>query len=58
MVNSVIITGPGFQDEELIYPYYRLKEEGYQVDVLHTANMVCLHGLRCVPPTLMPTISI
>jgi protease I len=33
MVNSVIITGPGFQDEEFIYPYYRLKEAGYQVDV-------------------------
>ena len=30
---TVIITGPGFQDEEVIYPYYRLLEEGYKVDI-------------------------
>lgn len=30
---AVIITGPGFQDEEYIYPYYRLLEEGYSVEV-------------------------
>jgi protease I len=29
----VIITGPGFQDEEYIYPYYRLLEAGTHVDV-------------------------
>ena len=28
-----IITGPGFQDEEVIYPYYRLMEEGYNVEI-------------------------
>ena len=33
MRRAVIITGPGFQDEEFIYPYYRLPEEGYTVDV-------------------------
>ena len=33
MVKSVIITGPGFQDEEYVYPYYRLLEAGYHVDV-------------------------
>ncbi len=33
MVKAVIITGPGFQDEEYVYPYYRLLEAGYQVDV-------------------------
>ncbi len=33
MIHSVIITAPGFQDEEFVYPYYRLKEEGYEVDV-------------------------
>ena len=33
MVRAVIITGPGFQDEELIYPYYRLLEAGYRVDI-------------------------
>jgi len=30
---AVIITGPGFQDEEYVYPYYRLLEEGFKVDV-------------------------
>ncbi|TCV79978.1 type 1 glutamine amidotransferase domain-containing protein [Sulfurirhabdus autotrophica] len=33
MFNAVIITGPGFQDHDVIYTYYRLKEEGYNVDV-------------------------
>lgn len=30
---SVIITAANFQDEEVVYPYYRLLEEGYKVDV-------------------------
>lgn len=33
MKRAVIITGPNFQDEEFIYPYYRLQEAGFQVDV-------------------------
>lgn len=33
MVRSVIITAQNFQDEEFTYPYYRLLEEGYSVDV-------------------------
>lgn len=33
MIKTIIITGPGFQDEEYVYPYYRLKEAGYEVDV-------------------------
>ena len=33
MIRGVIVTAPGFQDEEFIYPYYRLKEEGYEVEV-------------------------
>lgn len=32
-VRSVIVTGPGFQDEEVIYPYYRMLEAGFAVDV-------------------------
>lgn len=31
--NALIITGKLVQDHEYIYPYYRLKEDGYQVDV-------------------------
>lgn len=33
MKRSVIITGPNFQDEEFIYPFYRLQEAGFHVDV-------------------------
>lgn len=33
MKRAVIITGPGFQDEEFIYPFYRLDEAGFHVDV-------------------------
>jgi protease I len=31
--NAVIITGPGFQDHDVVYTYYRLLEEGWNVDV-------------------------
>ncbi len=30
---AVIITGPGFQDHDVVYTYYRLLEEGWDVDV-------------------------
>lgn len=33
MKRAVIITAANFQDEEFTYPYYRMLEEGYQVDV-------------------------
>jgi len=33
MPRAVILTGPGFQDHDVIYAYYRLLGEGYQVDV-------------------------
>ncbi len=33
MFRAVVITGPGFQDHDVVYTYYRLKEEGYDVDV-------------------------
>lgn len=32
-MRAVIITAQGFQDEEFVYPYYRLLEAGFQVDV-------------------------
>ena len=44
----VIITAPGFQDEEVVYPYYRLLEEGYSVDVA-TKDGVVVHGKYGVP---------
>lgn len=33
MKKAVIITAQNFQDEEVTYPYYRLLEEGFQVDM-------------------------
>lgn len=33
MKRTVIITDMGFQDEEVIYPYYRLLEMEYKVDI-------------------------
>jgi protease I len=32
-LRAVILTGPGFQDHDVIYTYYRLVEAGYEVDV-------------------------
>jgi len=32
-LKAVIITAQGFQDEEFVYPYYRLLEAGFEVDV-------------------------
>ncbi len=33
MRRAVIITGPGFEDSEFVYPFYRLQEAGLSVDV-------------------------
>lgn len=52
---TVIITGPGFEDAEFIYPYYRLQEEGFVVDVA-THNDIAVKGKHGYP--LKPTIFI
>ena len=52
---TVIITGPGFQDEEVVYPYYRLLEEGYKVDIA-TKDGAVVNGKYGVPArATMPT---
>jgi len=48
MKKAVIITGPNFQDEEFIYPYYRLLEEGFIVDVA-TPDKAVVYGKYGVP---------
>jgi len=53
-VKVVIITGPGFQDEEYVYPYYRLLEAGFNVDVATKGNEVVI-GKYGVPAR--PTMS-
>jgi len=47
-IHSVIITGPGFQDEEYVYPYYRLLEAGFHVEVA-TKDKAVVYGKYGVP---------
>jgi protease I len=51
---AVIITAQGFQDEEFVYPYYRLLEAGFSVDVA-TKDKVTVFGKFGVPAR--PTVS-
>ncbi len=44
MEKVLIITGQGFQDQEVIYPYYRLLEEEWQVDIA-AKNKETLFGI-------------
>jgi protease I len=46
--SAVIITGPGFQDHDVVYTYYRLLEEGWHVDVA-TKNAEPVDGKYGVP---------
>jgi len=50
---AVIITAAGVQDEEFIYPYYRLAEAGFHVDVA-TQDKSVVYGKYGIPvrPTL------
>lgn len=51
MKNAVIITGPGFEDSEVIYPFYRLQEAGFTVDVVTTNDKTVngKHGNPAIP---------
>jgi len=51
---AVIITASGFQDEEFVYPYYRLLEAGFAVDVA-TKDQAQVSGKYGVPAR--PTMS-
>ena len=55
MKKAVIITGPGFQDEEYVYPYYRLQEAGFTVDVA-TKDKESVKGKYGI--TAKPTIDV
>ena len=39
-MRALIITSQLVQDHEFIYPFYRLKEEGFDVDVYNQANQI------------------
>ncbi|MBA3064883.1 type 1 glutamine amidotransferase [bacterium] len=53
MKKAVIITAQNFQDEEFTYPYYRLLEEGFSVEVA-TPDKAVVYGKYGVParPTM------
>ena len=48
---AVIITGPHFQDEEFVYPYYRLLEENFRLDVAtkDKATVYGKYGMPAIP---------
>ena len=53
---AVIITAPGFQDEEVVYPYYRLLEEGYKTDIA-TKDGEVVYGKYGVPARATMSVS-
>jgi protease I len=46
MPRAVIITGPGFQDHDVIYTYYRLREALFDVDIATKTDPATGHGIR------------
>jgi protease I len=54
--SAVIITGPGFQDHDVIYTYYRLREEGWDADIA-TKDALPVTGKYGVPLPLDKTAS-
>jgi protease I len=55
MKRAIIITGPGFEDAEFIYPYYRLQEDGLTVDVATSNDQVVAgkHGITASPSVMV-----
>ena len=56
MTSAVIITGPGFQDHDVIYAYYRLLEEGWAADIA-TRDALPAAGKYGVPLPMDKTAS-
>ena len=46
MAHAVIITGPGFQDQDVIYTYYRLREALFDVDIATKRNEATGNGIH------------
>lgn len=46
MKKALVLVGDGFEDAELLYPYYRLQEEGFQIDVAGTVSDKIFTGKR------------
>ncbi|MEE4490795.1 DJ-1/PfpI family protein [Streptomyces sp. BE230] len=60
MPSAVIITGPGFQDHDVVYTYYRLLEADWHVDVAtrNGADVVGKYGIPLpMDKTAKPLVS-
>lgn len=57
---AIIIAGKLIQDHEYIYPYYRLDEEGYEVDVAVRGKETVLGsiGVKVVPTKDIPELRV
>lgn len=56
-LNALIIVGPRFQDHEFIYPFYRLQEAGFKVDIATTDKQIMYGDLGGEKIKAVPTIS-
>ena len=57
---ALIVTGKLVQDHEYIYPYYRLQEEGYEVDVAVRGKQMVLGsiGVKVEPTKDIPELRV
>src|SRR3954447_11942557 len=55
---AVIVTGKSVQDHEFVYPYYRLQEAGYDVDVAvrNKETVFGSIGVKIVPTKDIPEL--
>jgi protease I len=59
MNKAIIIIGPGFEDSEFLYPFYRLQEAGYAVDVACWADKPAVgkYGVPAAPNVKLADLS-
>jgi protease I len=57
---AIIVTGKLVQDHEFIYPFYRLQEDGYEVDVAVRGKETVLGniGTKIIPTKDIPEIRV
>lgn len=57
---ALIIAGKQIQDHEYVYPYYRLQEEGYEVDVAVRGKETVLGsiGVKVIPTKDIPELKV
>ena len=60
MKNALILTGNLVQDHEYIYPYYRVQEDGYNVDVAVRGKKQVngIIGSKIIPTKDIPELKI